>query len=358
MNSLPNLYIISNDKFYNNKYSNHNDLGTIINSFIKYYNVNIIARKTRFQFKFPTIINKIKFLNFFSIKTIKNINTNNKKDKFLFISLTPFNIVVFLLLKFILKKNYFYLYLRSNGFNEYKIILGNFGKLFYFLMFKIIIDYVKLIVSSKDLSISKKYFHSVKPSELTKIWFKNRTLVNINNDVVKFVYLGRIRKEKGIIDFIKLINSSDINYQLEVYGLDYSNHNKNINYSSRSKNIKRIKYFPQIYNIKKIIDVYDKCNIFILPSYTESAPKVIWESLSRLRPVIVFKDIRHVAYKKKGVYVCERNVTSLSRKINFIKKNYKNIQKKIKKNKFPTKNEFQNNLLNIIKKDEYSPKKI
>ena len=349
MNSMPNLYIISNDKFYNNKYSNHNDLSTIINSFIKYYNVIIVARKTRFKFKFPTIINKVKFLNFFSIQTIKIINTKNKKDKFLFVSLTPFNIVVFLLLKFFLKKNFFYLYLRSNGFNEYKIILGNFGKLFYFLMFKIIINYVKLIVSSKDLNISKNYFHLVKPSELTKIWFKDRTFGNINNDVVKFVYLGRIRKEKGIIDFIKLINSSDINYQLKVYGLDYSN---------RSNNTKRIKYFPQIYNIKKIIDLYDACNIFILPSYTESAPKVIWESLSRLRPVIVFKDIRHVAYKKKGVYVCERNVTSLSRKINFIKKNYQNIQKKIKKNKFPTKNEFQNNLLSIIKKDEFSSKKI
>jgi UDP-N-acetylglucosamine:LPS N-acetylglucosamine transferase len=168
----------------------------------------------------------------------------------------------------------------------------------------------------------------------------------LNNALLKDLHL---LKEKGIIDFIKLINSSDINYQLKVYGLDYSNH---------FKNTKRIKYFPQIYNIKKIIDVYDACNIFILPSYTESAPKVIWESLSRLRPVIVFKDIRHVAYKKKGVYICERNVTSLSRKINFIKKNYQNIQKKIKKNKFPTKNEFQNNLLNIIKRDEFSPKKI
>ena len=136
MNSLPNLYIISNDKFYNNKYSNHNDLGTIINSFIKHYNVTIIARKTAFKYKFLTIIDKVKFLNFYSIQAIKTLQYN-KKNKFLFISLTPFNFFVFLFLKLIMRKKLFYLYLRSNGFKEYKIILGNFGQLFYFFMLQL-----------------------------------------------------------------------------------------------------------------------------------------------------------------------------------------------------------------------------
>ena len=341
MSFLSNLYIITNDKFYNKKYSNHNDLSTIINSFIKYYNINIVARKTTNRFKFSTIIKKVKFLNFFSNQTIKIIKTNNKKDKFLFISLTPFNFIVFLFLNLILKKKNFYLYLRSNGFDEYKIILGCLGKLFYYLMFKIVIRNVKLIISSKNLGIDKSYFHLVNPSELTKIWFQNRSFVNLNDDIVKFLYLGRFRKEKGVIDFIKFINSSDLNYQLKVYGLDYSTHRKNT---------KKIKYFPQIFNIKKIIKVYDSCNIFILPSYTESAPKVIWESLARLRPVIIFNDIQHVAYKKKGVYVCERNISSLTKKIKFIIRNYSKIQKIIKRNNFPLKNEFQKQLLNIVKK--------
>ena len=123
--------------------------------------------------------------------------------------------------------------------------------------------------------------------------------------------------------------------------MDYSNHHINS---------KKIKYFPQISNVKKIIEVYDSCDIFILPSYTESAPKVIWESLARMRPVIIFKDIQHVAYKKKGVYVCDRKASSLSKKVNFIIKNYRKIQKTIKKNNFPLKNEFQKQFLNILKK--------
>jgi|TARA_B110000444_G_scaffold254186_1_gene286260 glycosyltransferase involved in cell wall biosynthesis len=45
---------------------------------------------------------------------------------------------------------------------------------------------------------------------------------------------------------------------------------------------------------KKIISFYDKCNIFVLLSYTEGAPKVIFESLAQHRPIIVFEEIKHV----------------------------------------------------------------
>ena len=89
-------------------------------------------------------------------------------------------------------------------------------------------------------------------------------------------------------------------------------------------------------------------NIFILPSFTEGHPMVLLEALARLRPVIVFKDIDHVIEKKKGIFVAERNIESLVEKIEFIKKNYESIQEEMKKNKLPTKQEFLENLINII----------
>jgi len=75
---------------------------------------------------------------------------------------------------------------------------------------------------------------------------------------------------------------------------------------------------------------------------------VVLEALARLRPVIVFKDIDHVIEDKKGVFVAERNIESLVEKIEFIKKNYESIQEEMKKNKLPTKQEFLENLTNII----------
>lgn len=334
---MKTLYIISNDKFYENKYTNHNDLASILQAFEKKYNIKIIARTTKVKFKFLTIQNKINFYNFFSIKTLNHLKSLNKETKFLFISLTPFSLFVFLFLKIFF--NNFFLYLRSNGFNEYKIILGSLGNFFYYLMLRTVINSVKLIISSKDLNFNKTSFYLVKPSELTEVWFKNIKNNFINRRNLHLLYLGRYRKEKGIHDFIQLINASELNYHLKIYGVDYA---------KSFINSKRVTYLPQITNINKIIKAYDDCNIFILPSYTESSPKVIWESLARLRPVIVFDEIRHVAKNKIGVYVCKRNLNSLIATITLIMNNYKLIQKKIKKNKFPLKKEFQQQLIDII----------
>ena len=72
------------------------------------------------------------------------------------------------------------------------------------------------------------------------------------------------------------------------------------------------------------------------------------ESLSRLRPVIIFKDIEHVVGNKKGIFVVNRDYRSLVEKIRYIKENYKNIQQEIKKNKLPTKEEFLLKLGDLI----------
>ena len=86
-----------------------------------------------------------------------------------------------------------------------------------------------------------------------------------------------------------------------------------------------------------------------MPSYTEGAPKVILESLARYRPVIIFKEISHVKRDFKGIFICERNPIDFKKKVDYILKNYKQILKQIKRNKIPSKREFQNNLSRIIK---------
>jgi glycosyltransferase involved in cell wall biosynthesis len=253
MNNLPSLYIITNDKFYNEKYLNHNDLGSIINSFKKYFNINIIARVSKYKLKFLILNRKIKFHNFYLYKTMNNIKLVGKNTKFLFVSLTPFNLIVFLFLKFFLRKKNLYLYLRSNGFAEYKIILGSLGKFFYYLMLKIVVNHVKLIVSSADLQIKKKKFNLVQPSELDSEWLNNRYKKDPDSKI-KLLYLGRYKKEKGIIDFIKLINLAKFNFELRIYG---------INLLKNFKNSATIKYYPQIFNKKKIIEIYDNADIFL-----------------------------------------------------------------------------------------------
>ena len=54
--------------------------------------------------------------------------------------------------------------------------------------------------------------------------------------------------------------------------------------------IKNVKYFNFYSNIEDLINQYDMNHVLVLPSYTESHPKVVYESLARLRPVLIFDD--------------------------------------------------------------------
>ena len=101
-------------------------------------------------------------------------------------------------------------------------------------------------------------------------------------------------------------------------------------------------------NEQSLIKLYDDHNIFVLPSYTEGHPMALIEALSRLRPVIIFKDIEHVIGDKKGIFVAERNSISFLKIINHIKENYRNIQKEMKENKLPTKEQFLKSFSDLI----------
>ena len=98
-----------------------------------------------------------------------------------------------------------------------------------------------------------------------------------------------------------------------------------------------------------MISQYDNCHILILPSYTESHPKVVYEALARLRPVLIFEDIKHIIKNTKGIYVCKRNLKDFLEKVDYIMKNYEFIKKEMLKNSFPKKNIFIRQLYNILR---------
>ena len=110
----------------------------------------------------------------------------------------------------------------------------------------------------------------------------------------------------------------------------------------------KVNFIGHGYTAPDLIKIYDNHNIFILPSFTEAHPKVIDESLARMRPVIIFEDIKHIIQNKKGIFVSKRNAASLEETINFIIKNYNNIQESMNKNNLPTKKDFILNLGNVL----------
>ena len=112
---------------------------------------------------------------------------------------------------------------------------------------------------------------------------------------------------------------------------------------------KRIYMFYADYQLVGFINPYlFSANIFILPSYTEAHPKVIDEALSRMRPVIIFKDIKYVIQDRYGIFSVERNASELIKIINYIKKNNQFILNQLKMNKLPERNVFLESLSKII----------
>ena len=327
--SINNLAIIENEKIFQEKnkfYCDNIDAKSIpegINNFRKIY---LIARKSKVKRVQQINLSQVKigsniflFLNLI-LKTFSEKNIN-----YLLISINPYTFLSALILLLFKKK--VFIYLRSSGYEEYKAKYGLFGKLIYHIMYLLVIPWSNLIVCHERLT-KKKDYHLVFPSQLGNKWFEN--LKQVSLDKVRLLYVGRMRVEKGIFDFLKMFNKLSMNAELSIVS-DVKNL-KNMN--------KKINLLGFGYDEKSLIEIYDSHNIMVLPSYTEGHPQVVLESLSRKRPVIVFDDIKHIIGTKKGIFISKRNIISLNETIEFIMKNYTKIQENMKENKLPTKEEF------------------
>ena len=113
----------------------------------------------------------------------------------LLVSITPYNFFVLLYLIFI-KRSLIegFVYLRSDGFLEYKYRYGLIGYYFYYLMFLVIKKYLKVITCKKNFT-KINIRNIIHPSELTNIWFNNNNLKNKNkSDHFILVDLKKIKE--------------------------------------------------------------------------------------------------------------------------------------------------------------------
>ena len=338
MNLNKKLVIISKEKIFkkdNSLYCDNIDIKSIPEGFSRNLKVSVIAVKS----------NIIRFhkINLEQIEIASNIFTflfnifktfKNKDVNYLLISITPYTFFAYLLL-FIFRKKIF-VYLRSNGYEEYKTILGPIGPLIYHIMYISVTFKSKIITCQKKL-VKKENYDLVFPSELDINWLRNTAKPLL--DKPRLLYVGRINVEKGVFSLFKIFDKMSIDAELSIVG-----NTKNLELKN-----KKINFFGFKNTVSALIKTYDNHNITILPSFTEAHPKVVDESLARARPVIIFEEINHVIQNRHGLFVSKRNAKSLSETIDFIMNNYSNIQENMKKNKLPTKQEFISQITQILK---------
>ena len=324
------LFIFSNERifFQGEKFFCDNiDLKSSPEGLNKKFEVNLFGRKSSKKRSHEIKLKKLKiFSNIFSYLAEVIRSTKIENTKFLVISISPYTFLICLFLRLYGKTPI--VYLRSDGYGEYKAILGSLGILVYHLMFSFT-SLISNLISCRNYILRGKKGKVVSPSQLDSVWLKKPKNQEIKN--FKLLYVGRIRVEKGIYSLASLIkNKRDIS--LTIVGAE-----KNTSYKINQSNI-NIELTQS--NKARLIKYYDDHDIFILPSFTEGHPMVLLEALARRKPVIIFEDIKHVIGNKKGVFITQRNFLNFFGTLNQIKKNYKKIQKDMMKNKLPTNKEF------------------
>ena len=331
------LVIVNNEKIFkeeDNFYCDNLDLKVLPEELNSYYKVHYLARKAKRKGGQKVNLNNIKIstnifnLIYFVFKTLRI-----QDARFLLISITPFTFIAYIILFLFRKKTFIYLF--SDGHEEYKYILGPWFVWIYHFMYLIVTWGSEVIVCHERL-FNKKKSHLVYISRLNDLWLKNQKKATL--DKIKLLYVGRMSSEKGIFDFLKMFDQLKFQALLSIVG--NSENEKILN-----KNVKLLGY---ISDVKSLINVYDEHNIMILPSYTEATPYVVDESLSRRRPVIIFEDISYIVRNKIGIFVSKRDIHSLSKTIKYVMDNYIEIQKNMEKNILPTKKDMIKQISDII----------
>ena len=335
------LFIFSNESIFTQDekfFCDNIDIKSTPEGLNKKFEVHLLGRKSYKKRAHEIKLKKIKiFSNIFSYlnEVIKSAKIEN--TKYLVISITPYTLLICIFLKFFGKTPI--VYLRSDGYGEYKAILGTSGKIIYHFMFTFT-SLIANFIRCRNYILRKKKGKVISPSQLDSAWFRKPKSQEFKK--FKLLYVGRIRVEKGIFSLASLIkNKRDIS--LTIVGAE-----KNTSYKINQSNINI--HLTQS-NKARLIKYYDDHDIFILPSFTEGHPMVLLEALARRRPVIVFSEIEHVVGEKKGIFVANRNYLNFFGTLNHIKKNYKKIQKEMMKNKLPTNKEFIEEFVKVI--DEY-----
>ena len=331
------LVIINNEKVFkqgSEHYCDNLDMKVLPEGLSVQHDVEFIVRSSKIKGSQQLNLENIKVASnifkfiYFIINTFKK-----KRASYLLITITPYTFVSFLILFLFRKKTY--IYLMSSGHEEWKHILGSWSVWIFHAMYLIVSKNSSVIVCHERL-FNKEKSYQVYPSRLDSKWFTNHK--EISTDKVKLLYVGRINPEKGIYDFLKMYDQVKIKTEFSIIG-----DSKNLKVNNNNIRLSGYVSEPQ-----SLIDVYDAHNIMILPSFTEAHPYVVDECLSRIRPVIIFEDISYIIRDKKGVFVSKRNIESFSKTLEYVIKNYYEIQKDIKKNKLPTKQDMLDKFSTIL----------
>lgn len=184
----------------------------------------------------------------------------------------------------------------------------------------------------------KRFFKNISiiPNGLDNIWLNGSTgNIEMNNltpkEKIQIVYTGTFIKRKRVLELIKAIcdlRKAGIDIELTLIGEGGLYQNKVENHSNKYD---FIHYLGKL-SFEKILNVYKKMHIFVLPSVRETFGLVYLEALSQGLPIIYTKDEAIDSYFVDGQfgYAVKPIYYDIAAKIKLTILNYNKIVKNIR----------------------------
>lgn len=140
-----------------------------------------------------------------------------------------------------------------------------------------------------SLSVSESVISVVEPG-LNDMFF-GPIAHRLSTDPIKMLTVANLFPEKGLYEFITVMEElQDLSWQWHLVGDDSLDSEYSTRFYQRLEGStiqKRVKLYGPV-SEEHIIDIYDSCDLFVLPSLFDNSPLVIREALSRGLPVIAF----------------------------------------------------------------------
>lgn len=108
-----------------------------------------------------------------------------------------------------------------------------------------------------------------------------------DNNVIQFLFLGKICEKKGIFDLIDIIDENKDTFEGKMKLIIGGNgETERLEKTIKDKKLNKIIQFIGWVNGEKKIEILNKSHVYILPSYIEALPISILEAMSYHLPII------------------------------------------------------------------------
>jgi len=170
---------------------------------------------------------------------------------------------------------------------------------------------------------------------INTFWFQNKHVKSEYKDEKKItlIYVGEFTKNKNIDISIKVARKLkdleyNVNFVIVGSGRDYKCEYKVKKLAKKNDNI--IEIYNNIKNKEKLLNIYRKSDIFIMPSFHETFGLVYAEAMSQGLPIIYTKGQGIDGYFKDGKVgysVNPKDISDIVKKVEMIIRNYNRISK-------------------------------